>query len=782
MVTGKCDEASGSRTAEGRKTMYRLITSAIFFVLLFSQGFSQTRSLSFYYYMNPVIPGDHPDCTLSKVGADYYTTGSSFNPTPVIYHSTDLVHWEAVAQPVSGAWSGYGDAPALGCWGGQVVYYNTKWWDFFSHNNQMYFVTADSIRGTWSLPTLMNTPSAVPGLGYDNSIFVDDNGSWYLLVKNGQVNNWIVQLGSNGQPSGAIYNLTWINPAPSYPYSYAEGPVMWKHNGYYYYCFARNVAGGQYVFRSSTLSDSQSVWSNMGNFFNLTDPLASSALFTNPNHCSAAVTIDNGTSWVIHPLWRSANNNEWYGQGRQGLLNQVTYDASGKPTADYPVNTPKFATMLPSGGIPWMVPHSDFFTSAKLNPEWSFLGYTAASTYSLTTRSGWLTLSPRGREFNTIIKNDGEHNYSIITKLDFTPQATTDLAGIWIFNGLQTLFAKLYSSVDSVGEKIVAFSYESKYQSVKSPLQASETTVWLKLVRSEHRLIGYCSADGFTWLRVGDTLNVADLDGLQPNYNSWTGNRQGLFVQGNSASFNFYIYRDAYTPIAAECPANQYGTHASVSTNGPSTLETHVGDWALYAGVEFGNDDYPKQPDSVFVTASCASAGGSVEVWLDSLDTGTKIGQCIIGNTGSWSTFATFGTKILVPVLGNHDVYLKFSGTSADSLFVIQSLVFKGNARPVNSVHEAGRSQLPNRFELEQNYPNPFNPTTQIRYAVPERGYVSLKVYDLLGREVAALVDGMQSAGEHLVTFGDGNGASGVYFCRLREGAREATRKLVLLR
>src|SRR4030042_2873468 len=93
------------------------------------------QSPSFKTYVNPVIPGDHPDATLTRVGNDFYTTGSSFNPTPVIYHSTDLVHWEAIAQPVSAAWVNYGDAPAGGCWGGQVVYHNNKFWDFFSRAN-----------------------------------------------------------------------------------------------------------------------------------------------------------------------------------------------------------------------------------------------------------------------------------------------------------------------------------------------------------------------------------------------------------------------------------------------------------------------------------------------------------------------------------------------------------------------------------------------------------------------------------------------------------------------
>jgi beta-xylosidase len=763
--------------------MYKLSAALTFFLLSVNLGFGQARSLSFYYYVNPVIPGDHPDCTLTKVGKDYYTTGSSFNPTPVIYHSTDLVHWEAIAQPVSAAWTNYDDKPSGGCWGGQVVNYNNKWWDFFGQRFTMYFVTADDIRGPWSVPTLMNCPASVPGLGADNSIFIDDDGSWYLLVKNGQANNWIVQLGSDGQPNGAIYNLCWINPAPSYPFSWAEGPVMWKHNGYYYYSFARNVAGGQKVLRSATLTDSSSSWVNLGDFFNLSDPLATTALFQNPNHCSAAVTVDNGTSWVLHPLWRNANNNEWYGQGRQGLLNQVFYDAAGKPTADYPVNEPKFTPMLPSSGIPWMVPHSDFFTSTKLNPEWSLLGYTAENTHSLTTRPGWLTLSPRGRNFNTVIKNDGEHNYSVITRIHFDAQVVTDQAGIWIFNGLQTLFAKLYSSVDSAGNKIVAFSYQSSSCTVNSPVKSGNDTLLLKLVRTEHALSGYCSPDGYNWIQVGGSITVADMDGVQPNYNAWTGNRQGLFVQGRSADFDFYIYRDAYTPIAGECPANQYGTSASFSRTGSSTLDNiHDGDWALYAGVEFGTSEYVKEPESLIITASCASAGGVVQVWLDSLDTGTKIAECSVSSTGDWSTFAAFSARILTSVSGNHDVYLKFKGTGTDRLFMLQSLVFKDKSRPETSVGDSRYTQLPGRFDLEQNYPNPFNPRTAISYQLTAFSYVRLSVHDVLGREVTTLVDQVMPAGTHTATWHAHDLPSGVYVYRIIAGNHVDSKKMVLMK
>ncbi len=764
-----------------KRAVLRLSTLTGCFFFFAGSLFGQ--SAFFATYMNPVIPGDHPDCTITKVGNDYYTTGSSFNPTPVIYHSTDLVHWEAIAQPVSAAWTNWDDKPSGGCWGGQVVYYNNKWWDFFGQRFTMYFVTADDVRGPWSLPTQMNCPGSVPGLGADNSIFVDDNGNWYLLVKNGQVNNWILQLGNDGQPNGAIYNLCWINPAPSYPYSWAEGPVMWKYKGYYYYCFARDVAGGQYVFRCNTLTDSQAAWQNLGNFFNLSDPLASSALFQKPNHSSAAVMIDDSTSWVIHPLWRNASNNEWYGQGRQGLLNQMSYDPNGKPTADYPVNDLRIAPKLPSSGIPWMVPHSDFFTSVKLNPEWSFLGYTPDNTHSLTAHPGWLTLSPKGRNINTVIKNDGEHNYSIITRLRFSPTSVTDQAGIWIFNGLQTIAAKLCRTVDSTGNRIVAFTYKTFAYAVNNPAIGGDDTLFLKLVRNEHVLTGYCSADGFNWIQVGSPYTVADMDGLQSNYNAWTGNRQGLFVQGSSADFDYYIYRDAYTPIAAECPANQYGTISYTSRSGIHALNNiHDGEWALYAGVEFGNAGYQKEPDSLLITASSGTAGGVVELWLDSLGTGTKIAECSISNTGSFDSFATFGTNVPTSVSGNHDVYLKFKGTGTDNLYMLQSFVFKDKSRPETSIGESRFGEFPSRFALEQNYPNPFNPTTKINYQVPTASYVHLIVFDLLGKRVATLLEEQQRAGSYGAVFNAQGLSSGIYFYRLNAGNVMLVRKLVLLK
>ena len=91
-------------------------------------------------------------------------------------------------------------------------------------------------------------------------------------------------------------------------------------------------------------------------------------------------------------------------------------------------------------------------------------------------------------------------------------------------------------------------------------------------------------------------------------------------------------------------------------------------------------------------------------------------------------------------------------------------------------------NNVPVDYYLSQNYPNPFNPTTQISYAIPSAGNVRLVVYDILGREIATLVNEFKTAGYYGVNFDASNLASGIYVYRIEAGDFRDTKKMLLIK
>ena len=107
----------------------------------------------------------------------------------------------------------------------------------------------------------------------------------------------------------------------------------------------------------------------------------------------------------------------------------------------------------------------------------------------------------------------------------------------------------------------------------------------------------------------------------------------------------------------------------------------------------------------------------------------------------------------------------------SDDYFTITYPVTVGNEK-----------NLPTEFLLSQNYPNPFNPSTTIYYQIPQLEFVTLKVYDILGREIVTLVNEEKPSGEYEVEFNGNNLPSGVYFYQLKAGSLIETKKMVLLK
>ena len=165
----------------------------------------------------------------------------------------------------------------------------------------------------------------------------------------------------------------------------------------------------------------------------------------------------------------------------------------------------------------------------------------------------------------------------------------------------------------------------------------------------------------------------------------------------------------------------------------------------------------------------------SVVISSDIFFAGTEGGVFISQNKGaSWKEVNSGLSNISVLSLASNGSYL-FAGTNGSGVW----------RRPISEMItdiKGEQDNLPTEFKLEQNYPNPFNPTTAIRYQLSAFSKVTLKVHDLLGREVATLVDEEKSPGNYEVKFDGTNLASGVYFCQLQAGGFVDTKKIMLLK
>jgi beta-xylosidase len=480
-------------------------------------------------FKNPVLPGDHPDLTLLKVGDDFYSSGSSFhfNPYVCIYHSTDLVHWEVISRAVPSSWFEIGteDGPQQGIWQGSVVYFNNYYWVFFSRNNYhgQYFCKATNPGGPWSKPV-----QVTGSYGYDNSVFVDDDGRIYMLIKDGKSKNRIQELNAEGQLIGTEMNLDWVNAGEQY--SWAEGPVMCKRNGRYYYFVAGDVSGGQYVLSSAELTAKESSWTRHGSLWPDGNNISG---FNGPNHVSPPVQLADGTWWILSHSYEK----DWEGQGRQGLLHQVKWDEKGVPQGILPNPGALPAPKLPSKGIPYCYPKSDLFDSTTLNLNWHFFNTSNAKKYSLADHPGYLRLKP-GAGTTHILQKDAGKNYSMITKVDTDVTKNAQEAGLRMMNGYDKISATLYIGYSNDKKKI-GFGFNGNKTEVDNTIG---NVVWLKIERKEHYISGYYSPDGSIWKKIGSAIDITDLDKSQENFNGWVGNSIGLYATNIKADFDQFLF------------------------------------------------------------------------------------------------------------------------------------------------------------------------------------------------------------------------------------------------
>lgn len=249
---------------------------------------------------------------------------------------------------------------------------------------------------------------------------------------------------------------------------------------------------------------------------------------------------------------------------------------------------------------------------------------------------------------------------------------------------------------------------------------------------------------------------------------------------------------DTYvTSLAVEGTNIFAGTFAGgvcLSTdNGISWAQADSGitSWGVACLAVAGNNVYAGSGQGVFLSTNNGRLWTKVDSGLTNCNVQSLCvsGVAVFAGTDNGTFLSTDHGLFWTQVGLTNGTGIIWLAASKTTLFATKggSVYSRQLSQMITGINE-NRSNLPYRFELNQNYPNPFNPLTVISYQLPSNVSVSLRVFDILGRQVETLVNERQSAGIYSVRFNAAKLPSGVYLYRLEAGPYHDTKKLLLLK
>jgi hypothetical protein len=269
-------------------------------------------------------------------------------------------------------------------------------------------------------------------------------------------------------------------------------------------------------------------------------------------------------------------------------------------------------------------------------------------------------------------------------------------------------------------------------------------------------------------------------------------NPQGDVLLGqNLATFGFPYMSGSHKNISGAC----VGCHMSPTTDTGTVTRDKVGghSWNMsYAATNFDNVSgcegcHPgKTSFDDFVAPEDYDGNGLTETWQKEVDGCIKNLRIALPPVGvdsvSWQMIARDSTN-----LNLRKAYWNYLMITKDYSRGMHNPFLAINVLQVSKNYAVGINQLgteiPKVFELAQNYPNPFNPTTKINFAIPSSETVTIKVFDLTGREISTLISGEKlMAGKYTTDFDGSKLSSGVYFYRITAGAYNMTKKMILVK
>jgi hypothetical protein len=244
----------------------------------------------------------------------------------------------------------------------------------------------------------------------------------------------------------------------------------------------------------------------------------------------------------------------------------------------------------------------------------------------------------------------------------------------------------------------------------------------------------------------------------------------GGFEQGTA---NWTMYSAAPNGMSFSTVGGPSGSYAKVLINATSNnMQVYQTYFSLTAGKRYtiGFDAYSPTSRKVFVTVHKHNAPYGSYGFGEWIQLGPNWTHYERQFTAAGFSGTTSDTRLRF--------YLVYACAAGDDYYF-------DNVSLAQVLAKAGEEQIaeqPTAFLLEQNFPNPFNPSTTVRYQIPDVSRVSLKVYDMLGREAATLVDDVRGPGVYEAVFDAKNLSSGMYFYKFESGTFVQTKKMLILR
>ena len=496
-------------------------------------------------------------------------------------------------------------------------------------------------------------------------------------------------------------------------------------------------------------------------------------------------STDNGTSWT------EANNGLFY-QGQTPYVDAfVASPVPGRTTSNVFVSYHGDVFLSTDNGTTWentgwplyiggahsLVINGGMLYGASPGEIWK---------YSLTADSSWVvqqsgindSLTAVMAVSNNVVWAGGTNGKVLRTSNGGTTWNSVGggAIGTDIVNAVEALDANtaLVATYSETGGKIFKTTNGgSSWSSVYSI-----TGALIGGIQMKNALEGYAvgSPIGGKWLVLKTTNGGISWESLKPAPVQIADDYGPVGVQllGDTLWFGTFsgsIYRSIDLGVtwtsATTSGSTSFGPHFNSPTKG---LLGNFGDGSFYRSTD-GGTTWIKAQATVYHKATCISGMGD-EFWAT---TGGSIAYT--KNLGqSWS-FAAPGHsgQTTLSAVSFSPVASALNGWAVGAAGLILHYQRQGTT-PV-AIHAQTRATKPG---LEQNFPNPFTSTTTIRYKVAEPGFISLKVFNALGTEVASLVNEKKAAGEYAVELNAAGLSGGIYFCRLQAGLILETKKLIL--